>query len=504
MLFLNISDLYFSHKQKLIFSKVNLTISRAKKIALIGQNGSGKSTLLDLITDKIRPDRGSLKSQASIEYLEQDVQQDKLGLTIKEFIFSKTNNSEDWLTNYALQLSGIIGLNLNYIIANLSGGQKTRIALASLITKIKFSGAEDRTLLLLDEPTNNLDKQGIDWLSSILNSFRGAIIFATHERFLIDRIADTIYLIENKTIEEFNCSYGELQQVLRLRGSEDLNKYHARTKEAKKLNNLIKEKQSQVAKVDKLRFDRKKSGVPKISLNNKRNSVQRANGKIVSSLNTKLSLVEGAEKPNTKPIIDIKFSVSDQPEAKVILKLEEIKKSFGKIKVLDKLNLSLIGNQKVLVNGNNGSGKSTLLKVVAGLVEPDSGSRYIGEGIKIGYFAQDTYHLNFNNKVLNEIDSENYDEAKLISLLLKAGIPIESIQGLVGNLSRGQQAKLGFIKIIASNPNFLILDEPTNHLDIETKEVIEEAIINFNGPILMVSHDKYLTAKLKFDQDLKL
>lgn len=504
MLFLNISNLYFSHKQKLIFSKINLKISQPKKIALIGPNGSGKSTLLNLITNKLHPDGGSLMCQSSFDYLEQDVQQDELRLTIKQFIFSKIGSYEDWLINYALQLSVIINVNLSSIIADLSGGQKTRIALASLITKIKFLEAEDKTLLLLDEPTNNLDKQGIDWLISVLANFKGTIIFATHERFLIDKVADKIYLIKNKTIEEFSCSYSELKQELNLRELEKINEYQAKSKEAKKLNNLIKEKQSQVAKVDKLRFDRKKSGAPKISFNNKKNSVQRANGKIVSSLNTKLSLVEGAEKPNTKPIIDIKFSLSDQPESKVIFKIEKVTKSFGKIKVLDKLNLSLIGNQKVLVSGDNGSGKSTLLKVVAGSIEPDSGSRHIGEGIKIGYFAQDNYHLNFNNKILDEINSPNYDKAKLISLLLKAGIQIESIQGLVSGLSRGQQAKLGLIKLIVSNPDILILDEPTNYLDIEIKEAIEESLLKFNGPIIIVSHDSYLIGKIKFDKEIKL
>lgn len=504
MLFLSISDLYFWHKQKPIFLKVNLKLNQPKKIALIGANGSGKTTLLSLIYGKLVPDTGSIKTCRLLEFLEQDLDKEQLKLSVEDFISEKIGDSQSWVINYVLNLARMEQISPEQKMISLSGGQKTRIGLAVILTNIRLFGEEKRTLLLLDEPTNNLDKQGIEWLASILNDFKGSIIFATHERFLMDKIADSIYLIGNNLIEEFSCSYDEMKNILSIRRKHQEDEYSRKSKEAQKINSVIKDKQQKVSKVTNSRFDRTKSGVPKVSFNNKKNSVQRAEGKIISSLNTKLNLLGDINKPTREPVIDIQFPNSTQPDSKIIVEMKNIRKSFGDSRVLKNVDLSLIGNQKLLISGNNGSGKSSLLKIIASLIRPDSGICKLGDGIKPGYFAQDIYNLNLEHKVLEELADSGYDRSQLVRLLIKAGITLESTKGAVKDLSRGQQAKLGFMKLIVERPNLLILDEPTNHLDIETKEVIETAILNFKGPMIIVSHDKYLTNKLKLDKEIKL
>lgn len=504
MLFLSISDLYFWHKQKPIFAKINLKMNQPKKIALIGANGSGKTTLLNLICGKLAPDTGSIKTCRLLEFLEQDLNDELLKLSVENFISEKIGDIQPWVIDYALNLARIEQIRPEQKMISLSGGQKTRLSLATILTNVRLFGDEKSTLLLLDEPTNNLDKEGIEWLISILNDFKGSIIFATHERFLIDKIADSIYLIENNLIEEFSCRYDEMKNILSIRRKHQEDEYSRKSKEAQKINLVIKDKKQKVSKITNFRFDKIKSGVPKSSFNNKKNSVQRAEGKIISSLNTKLNLLGDINKPGPEQVIDIQFPNSTQPDSKIIIEIKNIMKSFGKLLVLKNISLSLMGNQKVLISGNNGSGKSSLLKIIAGLIQPDFGICKLGEGIKPGYFAQDIYNLNLEHKVLEELADSGYDRSQLIRLLIKAGIPLESTRGFVKDLSRGQQAKLGFMKLITERPNLLILDEPTNHLDIETKEVIETAILNFKGPIIIVSHDKYLTNKLKFNKEVKL
>jgi macrolide transport system ATP-binding/permease protein len=504
MLFLSISDLYFSHKQKPIFAKINLKINQPKKVALIGANGSGKTTLLNLIYGKLAPDTGSIKTCRSLESLEQDLNNEQLKLSIMDFISEKIGDSQPWVVDYALNLARMEQIGPEQKMISLSGGQKTRLGFASLLANIRLFGDEKSTLLLLDEPTNNLDRWGTEWLISILNDFKGSIIFSSHERFLIDKIAGSIYLIENNDIEEFNCGYNEMKNILSIRRRHQEDEYLKKSKEAQKISSLIKAKKRQISKASNLKFDSKKSGVSKMSFNNKKNSVQRAEGKVVSSLNTKLNSLGDINKPTSEPVIDIQFPNSAQPNSKIIIEMKNITKSFDNLVALKNINLSLTGNEKILVSGNNGSGKTTLLKIITGLIQPDFGTCKLGEGIKPGYFAQDIYNLNLEHKVLEELVDSGCDVSELVRLLIKAGIPLESTRAVAKDLSRGQQAKLGFMKLITEKPNLLILDEPTNHLDIETKEVIEKAILNFEGPMIIVSHDKYLTNKLKLNKEIKL
>ena len=232
MLFLSISDLYFWHKQKPIFAKINLKMNQPKKIALIGTNGSGKTTLLNLICGKLAPDTGSIKTCRLLEFLEQDLNEYQLKLSVENFIYEKISDGQPWVIDYTLNLARMEQIKPEQKMMSLSGGQKTRLSLSAVLTNIRLFGDEKSTLLLLDEPTNNLDKEGIEWLTSTLNDFKGSIIFATHERFLIDKIADSIYLIENNLIEEFSCRYDEMKNILSIRRKHQEDEYSRKSKEA--------------------------------------------------------------------------------------------------------------------------------------------------------------------------------------------------------------------------------------------------------------------------------
>jgi ATPase subunit of ABC transporter with duplicated ATPase domains len=502
MLFTLISNINFSYQNKNIFKNLNLQIDARSINFLIGPNGSGKSTLLSLMSGDLKPDEGNVKTSCNTEFLHQDIQEPDLNLSVSEFIQKVTGMDEDWVQALVLETADLTGLSLNLKMLNLSGGQKTRLSLSSILTKLSINGDENRTLLLLDEPANNLDAEGIDWLISSIRNFRGAILISTHDRWMMDSLNGRILEIKDLKLNEHNCSYTDYLQEVNNKRKLAQDDYEKNLKEKKKLTKLVQDLRQESHKVSHAKYDRS-LGVPKMSFNKTKNSLERSIGSRTSALNTKLNKAV-ADRPELEETINIKFKSDGNFQDREVIKLSEIGKKFGDKQVLDYINMSVIYGQNTLVSGRNGSGKTTLLKIIANILKPDQGELSLVPNLKIGYFSQDTYGLNLNLTVAEVLTDNNVQGKKTSVIAVQAGIKHADFSKRISQLSRGQQAKIGFIKLMMENPDVLILDEPTNHLDIKTKEAIESAISSFDGAIIIASHDKYLTSKIKFKKEMRL
>ena len=502
MSLLNISNLYFSHQNKNIFSGLDLEIQPHQKLALIGPNGSGKTSLLNLIFGTLKPDSGLINLFTQPFYLRQDLDQDELKLSIFEYINSILNNSDIWLVDYTLTKAGLGHIKTNQKVLSLSGGQKTRLSLATLLVKIEQEYQSQDALLLLDEPTNNLDLAGIKWLESELKKFNGAMIIATHDRALINSIQGSIAAIESERLKIYPCSYDDYLKLKLDEKHSAEEKYQQNSKQAAKLKKLSQDLVAKNQALGKIKYSRL-TGTPKMSSNNQKNSSQRSLGARTSALETKIQKIE-LQPPTKEWLINIKFRPNQALNRQVLIRLEEVQKSFNQKMLFEGLSLAISAGERILIKGSNGSGKSTLMKIISGQILADKGSVQINPSIKIGYFSQDVYGVELNlslEDVLNELPMEN---GKAFAIAVQAGISATDFKKPFKLLSRGQQAKIGLIKLMLDHPDVLILDEPTNHLDIKTKEAIEAAILSFSGTVILASHDRYLTGKIKFNTEIGL
>ena len=502
MSLLNISNLYFSHQNKNIFSGLDLEIRPQQKLVLIGPNGSGKSSLLNLIVGNLKPNSGAVKLSTQPFYLRQDLNEDELKISIYEYISLTLNNTESWLVDYILTKAELGNIKPNQKLLSLSGGQETRLSLATLLVKIEQENQTNNALLLLDEPTNNLDLAGIKWLEYEFKKFSGAIIIATHDRALINSIQGSIAAIESERLKIYPCSYDD---YLKLKLDEKHlaeEKYQQNFRQAAKLKKLSQDLVVKNQALGKTKYSRL-TGIPKMSSNNQRNSSQRSLGARTSALETKIQKIE-LRPPAKEWLINIKFRPNQALNGQVLIRLEEVQKSFNQKTLFNGLSLVISAGEKILIKGANGSGKSTLMKIIKGQISADKGSVQINPSIKMGYFSQDVYGVDLNlslEDVLSELPIEN---GRAFATAVQAGISPTDFKKPFKLLSRGQQAKIGLIKLILDNPDILILDEPTNHLDIKTKEAIESAILGFEGTVILASHDRYLTGKIKFNREIKL
>jgi ATP-binding cassette subfamily F protein 3 len=265
--------------------------------------------------------------------------------------------------------------------------------------------------------------------------------------------------------------------------------YEFNLNEKRKLEEFIGTNKQRLYRVSSEKFDKTKHE-GRMGFNTKRSWSEAGLGHKIKATHSKLEQLGDIERPEKDPVLDVRFS-ADIPKSKIVLRVEDVSKSFDQKSVLTGFNLEIRGPKRVLIAGANGSGKSTLLSLVAGRSEPDSGMVLIGENLSLGYFSQDVYGLDLKKTAIEELSDLEKDVARCYVLCIKAGLSKQSADKKMEDLSRGQQAKVGFIKLMLAQPDVLVLDEPTNHLDIQTKEAIEKALEGFGGAIILASHDKY-------------
>lgn len=507
---ININKFY---NGKQILKNVSLTIDEKDRIGLIGVNGCGKTTLLRILTGKELPDRSTEKdgivsfaSKASVGYLEQMAGLDRENTVIDEMksVFKKLDAtlermkqleqqmkndadvSEEVSEEYS-RLAAFYEANDGYTtdvkiktvlngmgftekeydrtIHGFSGGEKTRLAIAKLLL-------EEPNLLILDEPTNHLDFKTILWLEDYLKDYKGALLIVSHDRYFLDRIVTSVCEIERGTLTRYKGNYTAFTRLKKESVNRQQKEYEAQQKEIAKMEDFIA-----------------------------RNKVRASTANSAKSREKALERMEIIEKPvSVSNNANVHFEYTVTPPFD-ILSVKDIDITVGsgarKKTLAEHISFEVKRGEKLGIIGDNGIGKSTLLKIIQGML-PHSGKIRWASNVRISYFEQESANLDPFNTVIDELHRHYpiLTDLDIRSLLGSVGITGENVFKETGVISGGERAKVCFALMMLEKGNVLILDEPTNHLDLDAKEAIEQALDEFDGTVIFVSHDRYLLNKI--------
>ncbi|MGX5377997.1 ABC-F family ATP-binding cassette domain-containing protein [Ligilactobacillus sp. LYQ135] len=493
-----------------LFENVNLDIQDHSRIALVGRNGAGKSTLIKMIMGDQEPSEGQIikKKGLSIGYLAQNT-----GLESQNSIYNEmesvfqpliqmenqihklenqisatnidhsTNNYQQLLKQYdqlmhdfqekngygyqneikaVLRGLGFEETDFKRSIASLSGGQKTRLALAKLLL-------EKRDLLILDEPTNHLDIDTLTWLESYIQNYTGALLVVSHDRYFLDRVVNEVVEISHQHSSHYTGNYTDYIKEKEVRLKSQWKSYQKQQAEIAHLEEFVN-----------------------------KNLVRASTTKRAQSKRKQLEKMKRLSRPEEDEKGPRFQFTSQQESGDVVLKVEDAAIGYDHQVLAEPINFELRKHKVLAIVGPNGVGKSTLLKSILGKLPLIKGTAHLGTNVQVGYYDQEQQNLHPNKTVLNEVwdDHPTTLEKDIRSILGSFLFQGDAVQKMVHSLSGGEKARLLLTKLAMQHDNFLILDEPTNHLDIESKEVLENALLNFNGTILFVSHDRYFINKV--------
>ncbi len=503
-----------SFNGEILISNINLKVEESEKIGLIGVNGAGKSTLLKMIYGDLSQDEGEImKSRGkTFAYLKQDsglnlensIKEEMLSvfnellnierelrqleklMSLQEIIedyeklekiMKKYSSKTDYFVmqggyeieakiNTILNGIGFKNFDLNIKVSKLSGGQKTKLSLAKILLN-------EPDLLMLDEPTNHLDLEALNWLEGYLKSYKGAVLIVSHDRYFLDSTVSVIYEIERGKSKRYTGNYSKYVSLKAEEKELHIKNYERQQEEIKRLQTFV----------DK-------------------NIVRATSAKAAKS---KRKAIERMEKIDV-PLGDLKkvnmnFEIKSK-SYKEVLQFKEGIVSVGEgenKKILtEDLNFDLTRGDRVALIGPNGVGKTSLLKVLIGDLQLEHGSINWGKDVQIGYYDQEHEKLNPNNTILEEVwdDFPTMKESKIRGVLGRFLFSGEDIFKKIGDLSGGEKSRVALSKLMLIEANLLLLDEPTNHLDLQSKEVLESALKDYEGTILFISHDRYFINKI--------
>lgn len=450
---LNIEHISKIYGEKVIFEDASFGVQEGDKVGIIGINGTGKSTLLKMLAREEVPQTGQIIMQNNVRlaYLPQNPQFPE-NATILSYI---QDCEAEWKVQSNLTQLGITEYEKQ--IAVLSGGQRRKVALAKIL-------AQDFDILLLDEPTNHLDEAMISWLEEYLKSFRGTVLMVTHDRYFMDKVTNRILEISHGKMYSYEANYSKFLELKAVREEMEL------ASERKRQSVL------------RMELEWAKRGC------RARTTKQRA----------RLERLE-ALKNTAAPVGDqsVELESVETRMGKKTIELKHVSKKYGNQVLVEDFNYILLKNQKLGIIGPNGCGKSTLMKLMAGLVEPDSGTVEMGETIKIGYFAQEEQEMDDRQRVIDYVkDIAEYINTKdgkiSASQMLERFLFTPDMQyAPIGKLSGGEKRRLYLLGVLSSEINVLLLDEPGNNLDIPTLTILEDYLNSFTGIVVTVSHDRY-------------
>ncbi len=486
-----------------IIKSCSFNIEDHEKAAIVGINGAGKSTLLKIITGLETADTGlvTLAKDKTLGYL---AQQQNLGsnntiydelLSVKQYIldmeqelrdiekrmntakgneldtlmkkYSDLNHRFEMENGYAYksEITGVLkGLgfsenDFNLNVNTLSGGQKTRVALGKLLLARP-------DIILLDEPTNHLDMESIRWLENYLLNYNGAVLIVAHDRYFLDKIVSKIIELDNGIATVFSGNYTDYAAKKAILRNMKLKEYLNQQREIKHQEEVI----------------------TKLKQFNREKSIKRAESR--EKMLDKIELVDKPQELNDKMNIKLEPNIVSGND---VLTITGLSKSFDNVTLFDNINIDIKRGERVALIGNNGTGKTTILKLINGIIEPDAGSIYLGAKVNIGYYDQEHHVLDPDKTIFDEIRDTYPDlnNTQIRNTLAAFLFTNEDVFKYIRDLSGGERGRVSLAKLMLSNANFLILDEPTNHLDIVSKEILENALNNYTGTVLFVSHDRY-------------
>lgn len=508
---LNASNVSKSYLDELLFDNIKLTINTGDIIGLVGRNGEGKTTLLKILSGVESPTTGdvSWKKGLEISYLEQSphYEDDKTIYQCLKSVFTELNAISDKLRKLESKMSEptedidsvisyygelqsyfeerggyeidsqirkvVHGLNIEYLLemnwGDLSGGERTKIGIAQSL--IKPTG-----LLLLDEPTNHLDLKSIEWLCSYIESYNGAVVIVSHDRYFLDKTVNKIIEIDQKKIHFYTGNYSNYVEEREKRLLVEFEAYQTQQKKIKKMKEAIKKLRiwaSQAKPPNAAMYRRAKS------MEKALNRIKRLEKTILESNKMKVELGEGKRVSNR------------------VVEIEEGIKKYDNL-LFESVNMLIRRGEHIAIIGDNGVGKSTLLKIILGMIPLDGGKIKTANNLKVGYLSQHEFEDVKNDETVIEVFREKVKVTESQARHILAGFMFygNEVFKKVNSLSGGEKIRLRWAQLVHSEYNLLVLDEPTNHLDIESKETIEDALLDFEGTIIAVSHDVYFINKL--------
>ncbi|MGB4973349.1 MAG: ABC-F family ATP-binding cassette domain-containing protein [Cyclobacteriaceae bacterium] len=493
MNYLSADQISKSYNDRWLFKDLTLGISAGEKFALVGENGTGKTTLLKILTGEIPSDSGtvSFRDGVRLDYLtQQPVAQGHL--SIKEILFDESNAVAAAVMRYEAcihngdtspedmqaalekmeelnawefdskvnEITSKLGItNFDQKFSTLSGGQRKRIFMAKMLL-------QDPSILIMDEPTNHLDLEAIEWLENYLSGQNITLIMVTHDRYFLDNVANTIIELDKGKLYTYKGNYAyflekksEREEILKV--------------EVSKARNLLKKELEWMRRQPRARGTKAKYRIEAFhELKDK------------ASQNLKKDRME--------------LDIQKTRQGGKIIELYNVSKAYGDKKMVDDFSYIFKKKDRIGIVGSNGVGKSTFLDLLTGKSKPDSGEILPGQTTKLGYFTQEASELNPDHRVIEEVkgiaefialaDGTQISASAFLELFL---FPPEKQYNIIGKLSGGEKKRLQLLKVLITNPNFLVLDEPTNDFDIETLNVLEDFLDKFTGCLVLVSHDRY-------------
>ncbi len=463
---LTVEKLSKSYTDKVLLKEATLGINEGDRIGVIGINGTGKSTLLKIVAGIEHPDQGTVTkgNKVKVEYLPQNPVFDENLTILENAIKGKQAEESHWnIEGQAKSMLEKLGImDVNDSISHLSGGQKKRVALVRTL----LTPAE---ILVLDEPTNHLDNEMAEWLENYLNQWKGAFIMVTHDRYFLDKVTNRIVEIDKGKLYTYSTNYMGFLELKAQREEMEL-----ATERKKK--SLYKQDLEWMMRGARARSTKQKAHIQRFEELRDREKPKEDGSVEVNALSSRLG--------------------------KKTLELQHISKAFGDKKLIADFNYIFLKGERIGIVGQNGCGKSTLLKIINGVVDADEGEVILGETVKIGYFSQENEYMDESLKVLDYI-KETAEYIKTTEGELSASAMCERFlfdgtlqHSLIGKLSGGEKRRLYLLKVLMEAPNILILDEPTNDLDIQTLSILEDYLLDYDGIVIAVSHDRYFLDKL--------
>lgn len=509
MIVLNCNNIGFSYGTDTIIKNISFSLQENDKAGLVGVNGAGKSTLFKIIIGELHQEDGDLfiskdlvlgylrqnaalntentlweellevfgplvSMEEAIKKIEREisitVDQEKLNSLMKEY--GKLTERFSYLGGFeynsrirgVLRGLGFLDSEFDCKVNILSGGQKTRLALAKVLL-------EEPDILLLDEPTNHLDIAAVEWLEDYLKNYKKCLLIISHDRYFLDSVTNKTIEIENKTSTFYNANYSGYVKQKAVNREIQGKHYQLQQKEIARQEAIIEQQR---------RFNREKNIIAA-------ESRQKALDRMVK-----------LDKPLDAPDkMRMKFNQA-VTSGNDVLELDSVSKAYGDKKLFDNISFKIRKAERVFLLGPNGCGKSTLLKILAGRLAASSGKFSFGAKVNLGYYDQEMEDLNEDNTILDEVWSVNQ---KLIQTEVRSALAAflftgEDVFKKISVLSGGEKSRVSMLKLIFSEANFIILDEPTNHLDINSREILEAALADYEGTMLIVSHDRYFIDKL--------
>lgn len=512
MIILSCKNIHKSYGEDVILNNVTFNINEGDKVGLIGPNGAGKSTLFKILTGELEQDGGDLyiDKAKTTGYLAQHLSlkssntiYDEMLVVFKDIIdienklsklenlmnqpYDKNNESyqnkliNDYATyselyvnrggyTYKAEISrvlkglGFFEIDFDKEINLLSGGQKTRVALCKLLL-IKPN------ILLLDEPTNHLDLDAIEWLEEYLKSYKGTVILISHDRYFLDSVTSQTMELINGHMNFYNGNYSKFIELSQKNYETQLKAYNIQQAEIKRQEAVIEKYRS---------FNREKSI------------------KAAESRQKRLDKIERLDAPDKAPKLrNVNFTAQIK-SGNDVLHIENLGKSFDDIKLFSNVNFDIKKGERTAVLGENGRGKTTIFRIIMNEIDKYDGICSIGKNVFIGYYDQEQSNLNMDKTVIDEVwdtfpKLTTTEVRNALAAFLFTG---DDVFRKISSLSGGERCRINLLKLMLSKSNFLLLDEPTNHLDIMSREALEKALLNYDGTVLLISHDRYFLNKV--------